>query len=62
MKVTVKDCLELEGFANARVLAGGKNLEGEVRQISVLDACLPEDYDLIDTAETEILLKWWGCP
>ena len=56
MKVTVKDCLELEGFANARVLAGGKNLEGEVRQISVLDACLPEDYDLIDTAETEILL------
>ena len=52
MKVTVKDCLELEGFANARVLAGGKNLEGEVRQISVLDACLPEDYDLIDTAET----------
>ena len=28
MKVTVKDCLELEGFANARVLAGGKNLEG----------------------------------
>ena len=39
MKVTVADCLELDAFAKAKVVAAKVNLTNEVKSISVLDAC-----------------------
>ncbi|MDO4177259.1 MAG: PucR family transcriptional regulator ligand-binding domain-containing protein [Bacillota bacterium] len=56
MKVTIKDCLELDAFRNATVLSGENSLDGEVRAVSVLDVCDEEDYDLIGGDRTEILL------
>ncbi len=38
MKVTVKDCLALEIFKNARIVAGAKKVEGRVRTVSVLES------------------------
>ena len=38
MKVTVADCLELDAFAKAKVVAAKVNLTNEVKSISVLDA------------------------
>ncbi|MDO5490818.1 MAG: PucR family transcriptional regulator [Bacillota bacterium] len=38
MKVTVEDCLRLDAFQNAKVLAGEAFLSNEVRSVSVMDA------------------------
>lgn len=38
MKVTVKDCLELEAFTPGVLVAGKRNIDNRVRSISVLDA------------------------
>ena len=38
MKITVKDCLELDVFRNCKVVAGKRNLENGVRTVSVMDA------------------------
>ncbi len=56
MKLTVKECLELQVFKNARVLAGKEGLKNDVRQISVLDISGAEDMDLLGTDSTEIYL------
>ncbi|MDO4834427.1 MAG: PucR family transcriptional regulator [Bacillota bacterium] len=56
MRVTIRDCLELDAFKGAAVLAGESGLDGEVRTVSVLDVCDEEDFDLIEGEKTEILL------
>lgn len=56
MKVTIKDCFELEAFKNAKVIAGEKGLVNEVRTVSVIDVCDEEDFELIDVNSTELLL------
>lgn len=38
MKVVLKDCLELDTFKNAKVLAGAKALEHRVKSVSVLES------------------------
>ncbi len=38
MKVTVKDCLQLDSFKNSIVVAGEKNMENRVKAVSVMDA------------------------
>ena len=38
MKITVKDCLELDVFRNCKIVAGKRNLENGVRTVSVMDA------------------------
>ena len=38
MKITVKDCLELDAFKPCIVSAGRRNLQNTVRSISVMDA------------------------
>lgn len=56
MKITVKDCLELNAFENAKVLAAKQGLVNDVTSISVLDASAPEDFELAECDNTEILL------
>ena len=56
MKLTVKDCLELEVFKNARVLAGEAGLANEVKLISVLDISEPKDLELLGSDSDEIFL------
>lgn len=56
MKVTVADCLALDAFKGAQVLAGKLNLSNDVKAISVLDACDIEDVSLHQGDEAEILL------
>jgi hypothetical protein len=43
MKVTVKDCLQLDVFKECTVVAGERNLQNRVKNISVLDAQSPEE-------------------
>jgi len=43
MKVTVRDCLQLESFRQCIVVAGERNLENRVKTISVLDAATVEE-------------------
>ncbi len=43
MKVTVKDCLQLESFRKCIVLAGEKNMENRVKAVSVMDAATPAE-------------------
>lgn len=56
MKVTVADCLVLDAFKGARVLAGKLNLSNDIKAISVLDACDIEDVSLRKGDDAEILL------
>ena len=56
MRVTVADCLELDVFQGAQVLAGKLNLSNDVKAISVLDAYEKEDLKLYGGDKTEILL------
>lgn len=56
MKVTIKDCLELDVFNDSKIVAGEEGLKNEVRGVSVLDVFEKEDYDLIEGNTTELLL------
>lgn len=56
MKLTVKDCLELEVFKNARVLAGEVGLDNDVKLVSVLDISEAKDMDLLGSDSDEIYL------
>ena len=38
MKVTVRDCLQLDSFRNCIVVAGERRMENRVSAISVMDA------------------------
>ena len=56
MRVTVKDCLTLDVFRNAEVLAGRAELDNEVRSISVLDAADAAELEAAGTKKDQILL------
>ena len=38
MKVTVRDCLQLDSFKNCIVVAGERKMENRVKSISVMDS------------------------
>ncbi len=57
MKVTVANCLELEAFSDAEIIAGKRGLQNEIKSISVLDVCDAADIDMVQTSETELLLS-----
>ena len=56
MKVTVADCLQMEVFGGAEVLAAEGALNNEVRSISVLDVESIEELEKMETSSTQILL------
>lgn len=56
MKVTVADCLELEAFEGAEVVAGKLATRNAVKGISVLESCDEEYMKLFTGDRTEILL------
>ncbi len=56
MRVTVEDCLNLEAFKEAQVVAGEESLDNEVRTISVLDAESPKGLKDAGISPTEVLL------
>ncbi len=59
MKITVEDCLKLEAFQDAKVLAAKEYLYNEVRSISVLDAETAGEWESNHSAgrgRAEILL------
>lgn len=43
MKVTVKDCLQLESFRKCIVVAGEKHMDNRIKAVSVLDAATPAE-------------------
>lgn len=43
MKVTVKDCLQLDSFRKCIVVAGEKNMDNRVKAVSVMDASTPAE-------------------
>ena len=43
MKVTVKDCLQLESFRKCIVVTGEKHMDNRIKAVSVLDAATPEE-------------------
>ena len=56
MKVTVEDCLKLDVFQDAKILAGENRLGNEVRRISVVDVDSARDLKYFTSEKTEILL------
>ena len=56
MKLTVKDCLELNAFAGAEVLANKEGLTGIVSSVSVFDGSDEEDLSLCSRNGSEMLL------
>ena len=56
MRVTVADCLDLDAFRGAEVVAGKINLTNDVKVVSVLDACDSADLKFYKPDKTEILL------
>lgn len=57
MKVTVKDCLALEVFKNARIVAGTKKIENRVRSISVLETSQLDQVRNYFAHESEMMLS-----
>ena len=43
MKVSVKDCLQLEAFRKCIVVAGEKHMDRRVKAVSVMDAATAEE-------------------
>ena len=56
MKLTVKDCLELNAFAGAEVLACEVGLTKNVSSVSVFDGAGEEDLDLYGNSSSVMLL------
>ncbi|MCI8608731.1 MAG: PucR family transcriptional regulator [Firmicutes bacterium] len=56
MKVTVRDCLQLESFRQCIVVAGERNLDNRVKNISVLDAATLEDAVAYNGNPEELVL------
>ncbi len=57
MKVTVKDCLGLEVFKNARLVAGRKKLETRVRTVSVLETTEVDEVRSYFAHDSEMVLS-----
>lgn len=45
MRITIKDCLKLPSFENAKVLTGNENLETIFKRVTVLEEARAEDID-----------------
>lgn len=56
MKLTVKDCLALNAFAGAEVLAWKEGLTGNVSSVSVFDSAEEKDLELYGPGKDEMLL------
>ena len=56
MKLTVKDCLELNAFAGAEVLTHADGLAGNVSSVSVFDGADESDLNLYSSGKSEMLL------
>ena len=56
MKLTVKDCLELNAFAGAEVLTHREGLAGIVSSVSVFDSADEGDLKLYGSIRSELLL------
>ena len=56
MKVTVRDCLQLESFRQCIVVAGERSLDNRVRTISVLDAATIDDAVHYNGNQEEMVL------
>lgn len=56
MKVTVRDCLQMDAFKQAIVVAGEKNLDNRVRSISVMDASCVSDAVAYNGKKEELVL------
>mgnify|MGYP002513874987 CR=1 FL=1 len=56
MKVTVRDCLQMDAFKQSIVVAGEKNLDNRVRSISVLDAANVNDAVKYNGNNEELVL------
>ena len=61
MKVTVRDCLQLESFRQCIVVAGERSLDNRVKTVSVLDAATIEDAkNCIGNPEELVLTSFSG--
>ena len=56
MKLTVRDCLELNAFAGAEVLTHQEGLTGNVSSVSVFDSADEEDLKLYGGIRSALLL------
>ena len=56
MKVTVRDCLQMDAFKQSIVVAGEKNLDNRVRSISVMDATNVADAVKYNGNKEELVL------
>ena len=56
MKVTVKDCLQLESFKNSIVVAAESKLDNRVKAVSVMDAASAEEAVKCSRSEETIVL------
>jgi len=56
MKITVKDCLGLNAFNEAKVLAGENSLNDPVRRVTVMEAADPEDAEKYYSSGNQIIL------
>lgn len=56
MKVTVRDCLQMDAFKQSIVVAGEKNLDNRIRSISVMDATNVADAVKYNGNKEELVL------
>ena len=56
MKVTVRDCLQLDVFKQCIVVAGEKNLDNRVKTVSVMDASSIEEAVTRNAVADELVL------
>ena len=56
MKVTVRDCLQLESFRQCIVVAGERSLDNRVKTISVMDSSTVEDAKAFNGNPEEMVL------
>lgn len=56
MKVTVRDCLQLEVFRQCILVAGEKKLDNRIKHVSVMDAASAEEAVLYNARPGELVL------
>ena len=56
MKVTVKDCLQMQTFNQSIVVAGARNLNNRVRSVSVMDASNANEAVICNGKKEELVL------
>ncbi|MCR5482612.1 MAG: PucR family transcriptional regulator [Clostridia bacterium] len=56
MKVSVKDCLQLDIFNAAKVIAGQRNLENRVKGVTVLEPTESKDIEMYIAQDGELVL------